>query len=120
MKLNGFIGFLIMLTAWGLLSGHDYIPHHHHEYCVSTHELHHEDEKKDVIDITEDHAHDLSCNFSQVFDKSGKKNIFLSTQKSNSEAALTEIKQLLIPYLRKFVPLLYQLHCPMRAPPVIL
>ncbi|MGM0566351.1 MAG: hypothetical protein ACQESX_06310 [Bacteroidota bacterium] len=118
MKLNGFIGFLIMVTAWGLLSGHDYIPHHHHEYCVSAHE-HHDGDQHGMLDVSEEHAHDLSCNFSQVFDKAGKKPMFLSTRNPISEVSLTELKQIIIPYTRKIVPLLFQLHCPMRAPPII-
>jgi hypothetical protein len=108
---------IVSLLAWGSLVAHDYIPHHHHSNCLSSHEVHHH-HSDELGEHHHDH-HDISCHVNSFFDKKSNQTA-IAPQAQHCCSYKVAAKRITTPFLRNlFVKPDILPHC-LRGPPSFL
>jgi uncharacterized protein YqhQ len=111
-------GLVISLIAWILISGHGYVPHHHHDQCVDNHQAHHHNEQSLEKQSTPQHD-DLTCAVNTIFDKSHGKTVFIAPETVASVITIhTRIEVFQIfsePLIRRLITTAFSL----RGPPSV-
>lgn len=74
-----YVIFIFSLLAWGSLLAHDYVPHHHHNSCLESHESHQAHHQSTIADQDETHD-DASCFLNSFFDKSSAQKAIFSSK----------------------------------------
>lgn len=85
------------MLAWGSLVAHDYIPHHHHSSCLSSHEVHHH-HSDELGEHHHDH-HDFSCNVYSFFDKKSNQPA-IAPQSQYGSSVQVVVKRITTPFLQ--------------------